>query len=60
MEKYWIINREVYTDILRVNPLVNSDALKIAEGTDYNEFIVTQHTQFQVPLNILNIYGEQE
>ena len=31
MEKYWIINREVYTDVLRVNPLVNSDALKIAE-----------------------------
>ena len=31
MEKYWIINREVYTEVLRVNPLVNSDALKKAE-----------------------------
>ena len=31
MEKYWIINREVYTEVLRVDPLVNSGALKIAE-----------------------------
>ena len=35
--------------------------LKTAEGiTDENEFIITRHAQFLVPINIINIYGNQE
>ena len=35
--------------------------LKTAEGiTDENEFIITHHAQFLVPINIINIYGNQE
>ena len=33
--------------------------LKIREG-DNNEMIVTRHSQFVVPINVLSIYGEQE
>ena len=41
----------------------NKDApncLKVNEGSGDDEFIITRHSQFQVPINILNIYGETE
>ena len=35
-------------------------ALKIAEGNEDNEFIITRHAQFINPINVMNIYGMQE
>ena len=37
-----------------------ADTLKVREGSNEDEIIVTRHAQFQIPLNIINIYGEQE
>ena len=34
--------------------------LKVSEGKKNNEFIVTRHSQFKVPINIINIYGDIE
>ena len=34
--------------------------LKISEGNQNDEFLVTRHLNFIKPLNIVNIYGEQE
>ena len=34
--------------------------LQTKEGTGNDEFIVTRHGQFLTPINIFNIYGEQE
>ena len=36
------------------------NTLKVKEGKDGKEFIVTRHSQFLVPINVINIYGEQE
>ena len=36
------------------------DCLKVTEGSEDNEFIVTRHGQFATPVNVINIYGEQE
>ena len=35
-------------------------ALKTSEGNDDQEFIVIRLSQFQIPINVVNIYGEQE
>ena len=35
-------------------------AIKVDEGLDKDEFILTRHGQFSPPINILNIYGEIE
>merc|ERR1712059_163386 len=35
-------------------------ALKVMEGDGDDEMIMTRHSQFQIPVNVLNIYGEQE
>ena len=35
-------------------------ALKVKEGDKDDEFLITRHSQFVVPINIINIYGEQE
>ena len=35
-------------------------ALKVVEGGNDNETLITQHSQFSIPINIVNIYGEQE
>ena len=43
--------------------IIDSDfrnCLKVTEGEGSNEFIVTRHTDFMVPINVINIYGEQE
>ena len=34
--------------------------LKVDEGENDDEFIITRHSQFQKPINIINVYGEQE
>ena len=34
--------------------------LKVSEGKDGNEYIITRHSQFVVPINVINIYGEVE
>ena len=35
-------------------------ALKVKEGIEGDEFLVTKHTQFAVPINVINVYGEVE
>ena len=35
-------------------------ALKVKEGVEGDEYLITKHTQFKVPINIFNIYGEVE
>ena len=43
--------------------VLNNDApscIRVAEGKDDNEFIVTRHSQFETPVNIINLYGQQE
>ena len=34
--------------------------VKICEGAENDEFLVTRHSNFATPLNIINCYGEQE
>ena len=34
--------------------------VKVAEGEDNNEFILTRHAHFQPAVNVLAVYGEQE
>ena len=36
------------------------NALKVTEGANDDEYIVTRHSQFITPINILNVYGETE
>ena len=43
--------------------IVNEDAeqvLKVSEGTNGNEYLITRHSQFVKPLNIINVYGDIE
>ena len=37
-----------------------NECLKVAEGKESNEFLITRHNQFLTPINIINFYGEQE
>ena len=34
--------------------------LKVDEGKNNDEYLITRHGQFMKPINICNIYGEQE
>ena len=36
------------------------NVLKVSEGKESNEYIVTRHSQFSTPINIINVYGSQE
>ena len=36
------------------------NCLRVEEGINQNEFLVTRHSQFETPINIINIYGQQE
>ena len=36
------------------------NCLKVSEGKDANEYILTRHSQFHPPINVLNVYGAQE
>ena len=38
----------------------SNSVLKVAEGTENDEFIITRHSQFSTPINIINVYGETE
>ena len=37
-----------------------SHAIKVKEGQDTDEFVITRHSQFDPPINIINVYGESE
>ena len=34
--------------------------LKVTDGDDDNEYIITRHSQFVKPINIINVYGDVE
>ena len=36
------------------------DTLKVSEGLNEEEFLVTRHGQFATAINVINIYGQQE
>ena len=38
----------------------SSKTLKIKEGIDDKEYIITRHDQFTNPINLINIYGMNE
>ena len=35
-------------------------AIKVDEGQDKDEFLITRHSQFLKPINVINVYGEIE
>ena len=37
-----------------------SNVLKVAEGADDDEYVITRHGQFRTPINIVYVYGEIE
>ena len=37
-----------------------SDCVRVEEGKDNNEFLLTRRSQFDRPINVLNLYGQQE
>ena len=36
------------------------DVLKVSEGDDTNEYLITRHTNFKTPINIINLYRAVE
>ena len=38
----------------------SDSVIKAAEGSDDNEYLVTRHSQFTIPINVITLYGEQE
>ena len=34
--------------------------MKIKEGVNADEYLITRHSNFKTPLNLINVYGEQE
>ena len=36
------------------------ETMKVTEGKETNEYVITRHGQFQRPINIINIYGDVE
>ena len=43
-----------------VNRKYKDNFVKISEGEHNDEYLVTRHSNFKYPLNIINVYGEQE
>ena len=43
-----------------VKDIHSKDTLRIFEGNDENEIIITRHSQFQFVINVINIYGCQK
>ena len=35
-------------------------ALKVAVGKEEDEYLITRHSQFKTPINVINVYGESE
>ena len=38
----------------------SSDSIRVEESVGKIEFVMTRHSQFVTPINVLNIYGQQE
>ena len=36
------------------------ECLKVSEGQNTNEYLVTRHNKFQIPINVINVYSCQE
>ena len=36
------------------------DSIKVKEGLDEDEYLVTKHDKFLIPINVINVYGEAE
>ena len=65
IDNYMSFNRNRKDQIMGgVSSSVRNDekqfALKVFEGENNDEFIVTRYSQFRTPINIVAIYGEQE
>ena len=39
---------------------IKDSVVKVKEGIENDEYLIKRHTNFLRPLNIINIYGEQE
>ena len=46
--------------VTAISKVESQFCLKVEEGENKDEYIVTQHGQFMKPINIINVYGEQE
>ena len=38
----------------------SAKCVRVEEGSEDNEFIITRHSQFLIPINVINVYGQQE
>ena len=43
-----------------VNSCHKEDFMKIKEGVNDDEYLITRHSNFKTLLNLINVYGEQE
>ena len=43
-----------------VNSCHKESFMKIKEGDNDDEYLITRHSNFKTPLNLINVYGEQE
>ena len=39
---------------------IAKNTVKIGEGTEEKEYLITRHSNFAVPLNVIVLHGEQE
>ena len=65
LENFVSFNRNRHTKIMGgvatfVDEKDKNTFVKLAEGENDDEFLITRHSNFLMPLNIINIYGEQE
>ena len=38
----------------------SNNTLKVKDGPDNDEYVITRHSQFSIPINVVNVYGETE
>ena len=38
----------------------SDNTLKVKDGPDNDEYVITRHSQFSIPINVVNVYGETE
>ena len=43
-----------------VKNTAKDSVIKVGEGSDGNEYIITRHNEFKIPINIITLYGEKE
>ena len=65
LENFVAFNRNRHAKIMGgvatfVNEKDKDSFVKLAEGENDDEFLITRHSNFLLPLNIINVYGEQE